>query len=200
MSLDSMLMVLRRPATDLRGAFRVGSRVYGNARPDSDQDFLAVLADRGARKDLAFGDEVNVIVQGGDDFQRALDEHSMVALECWFAPREHRLIEPRPPFSFSLDRRRLEASARERSRSDFDKGKKRFDDEPGPSRKKIYHALRVAAFACQIARHGKLVDFGQASPWLAELETLETWSDVEARFGPLHRALLDELAGLSRRR
>jgi len=200
MSLNTLLKTLKRPATELRGAFRVGSRVYGNARPDSDEDFLAVLADKKARKELAFGDNVNVIVHGPDDFQKALEEHSMLALECHFAPREHRIVEPRPPFSLTLDRRRLEASVRERSTSDFEKGRKRFEDEPGPSRKKIFHALRVLIFARQIAQRGKIVDFGEANPCLVELESLEEVAAVEARFSPQHRALLDELAALCKRK
>jgi predicted nucleotidyltransferase len=175
----------------LRAVFRVGSRVYGTDHPGSDEDFVVVLARQDARQDLLFGPDFNVILHGVDSFQRSLDEPSVLALEAWFAPPPHRLLEPRPPFRCKPDRRRLLAAASERARSDFAKARKTFEDEPEAARKKVFHALRVAMFARQIVRHGKLLRFDEASHLPALLRSFDRWTAIEKHFGPELEALLN---------
>lgn len=200
MDLTDLCGTLRLSPGSLRAAFRVGSRVYGSARPGSDEDFLLVLSRPDARQDLLWGEGCNAIIHGLESFQEALDEHSMMAIEAWFAPPPHRLLEPRPPFRFALRRDRLIAAASERARSDLEKARKRFDDEPGPSRKKVFHAVRVAMFARELLDRGKLTGFDQATPLLTELESLDDWPAIERRFEPLLRGLLAGLAPAKRQR
>lgn len=190
MDLQELCEQARLERTALRAVFRVGSRVYGTATPESDEDFLVVLARRDARQDLLFFPNLNVILHGADSFQRALEEHSIMALEAHFAPAPHRLLEPRPPFSFKLDRKRVMASASERARSDFAKARKTFEAEPDAARKKVFHALRVAMFARQIAQHGKLSRFDEASHLMALLRGIPSWEPVAQFTEPLLQELL----------
>jgi hypothetical protein len=197
-----VLRVLRRQDGEVAAIFRSGSRVYGTASPTSDEDFVAVLARRDARQDLAFAPGANVIVHGLDTFQDALADHSVLALECIFLPPEHRLKDPRPPFAFKLDRGKLAASAGGRSAADFAKAGKRFADEPAPSKKKLFHSLRVPMFALQVARTGRISDYGEANGLWREIAARpdETWEPYQEAYGPLRDRLCRELDTLARKR
>jgi hypothetical protein len=193
-----VLRILRRADGEVFALFRAGSRVYGTASPDSDHDFVAVLAKRDARQDLAWGDNVNVVVHGLDSFRDAIADQSVFALECLFLPPEHRLKDPRPPFAYKLDKPKLAQSAGGRSRADFDKAAKRFSDEPGPSKKKLFHALRVPMFALQIGRSGRIVDYGEANAIWREIaaRTEVEWEPYRAAYQPLFEKLSRDLEAM----
>lgn len=200
--LAGVLRVLRRSEGEVAAVYRTGSRVYGTAAPDSDEDFVAVLARRDARQDLAFASGVNVVVHGLDTFRESIADHSVFVLECLFLPREHRLKDPPAPFAFALDRKKLAASAGGRSASDFAKAGKRFAEEPPASKKKLFHAIRVPMFALQIARAGRIVDYGEASPLWREIAARpdEAWGPYRGAYGPLRERLCRELDAAARKR
>jgi hypothetical protein len=191
----AVLRVLGRADGEVAALFRTGSRVYGTASPASDEDFVAVLARRDARQDIAFGSGWNVVVHGLATFRDAIADHSVFALECLFVAPEHRLKDPRPPFAFTLDRKRLGASAAGRSASDFAKAGKRFAEEPAASKKKLFHALRVPMFALQIARTGRIADYGEANGLWREIAARvdEDWEPYLTAYGPLRERLCREL-------
>ncbi|HEU4409206.1 MAG TPA: hypothetical protein VFS43_28365 [Polyangiaceae bacterium] len=197
-----LLALLRRPAADLRGLVRVGSRVYGTAGPASDEDFFAVLREPDAKHDLLFGPGRNVVVHGARAFERALGEQSVFALECLFAPAEHRLVEFSPPFRYRPDPRALAAAATAKAQADYDKARRRYEDEPGPSKKKLFHGLRVLAFAAQAARHGRIVDFREAEPLYRRVQAFEgpDAASLEGAFGGLYESLAERLREAARRR
>ena len=200
--LDQLLAILRVSMTDVRAACRVGSRVYGTAGPNSDEDFVIILSKPGQKQDLAFADGINIVVHGISTFQTALDDQSVFALECHFAPLEHVMVSPRPAFKYTLDRKKLAISATERSLADWQKGQKKFLDEPDASRKKLFHALRVPAFALQVARTGKLTDFTCANGWHRDIVRgpLDDFSWYADRFARLRQDLCSELTKLEGKR
>jgi hypothetical protein len=198
----AVLRVLGRSDGEVAAVYRTGSRVYGTASPTSDEDFVAVLARRDARQDLAFGPGVNVVVHGLDTFRDAIADHSVFVLECLFLPPEHRLKDPRPPFAVAIDRKKLSASAGGRSASDFAKAGKRFADEPAASKKKLFHALRVPLFALQIARSGRITDYAEASGLWREIAARadDAWEPYLEAYGPLRERLCRELDASARKR
>jgi len=201
-SVDTLTSILRVDAKDVRLACRVGSRVYGTAGPTSDEDFLVVLAKPGQKQDLAFADGINIVVHGIGTFQQALDDQSVFALEGFFAPSEHVLVPAKPPFKYSLDRKKLAISATEKSQADWQKGIKKFLDEPGASRKKLFHSLRVPAFALQIIKTGKLTDFTVANAWFEDIMTgpddnVDWYAE---QFGKVRESLCTELTKLAEKR
>lgn len=200
--LDRLCHILRVPAQEVRAAYRVGSRVYGTAGPTSDEDFVVVLSKPGQKQDLAFAEAVNIVVHGVATFQTALDDQSVFALECHFAPVDQVILNPRPPFKYTLDRKKLSISATERSNADWQKAKKKFPEEPEASRKKAFHALRVPAFALQIAKAGKLTDFTCANAWHAEMSQgpLDDFDWYDKHFGTIRQNLCTELMKLEKKR
>jgi hypothetical protein len=202
MNFGEILRHLGRSDAEIHSVFRCGSRVYGSAGPTSDEDFVVILAQKGAKQDLAFRGGANFVLHGVETFRDAIAAQSVFALECLFLPPEHRLKETRGAFSYKPDRKKLADSAAARSDADFAKARKTFDDEPGPAKKKLFHAIRVPMFARQIATHGRLVDYAEASPIWFELRADEAlaWEALEKRFGPLRDAVCGDLATLGKRR
>ena len=200
MDLAGLLKLLRAPAPEVSAVFRVGSRVYGTASPASDEDFVAVLSRAGARQDLLFAEGINVIVHDRSSFQRALERQSVLVLECFFAPREHRLHETGPVFCWSYDAEKLAAAALTTSDKDFHKAERIFDDEPDAARKKLFHSLRVLLFALEIARTRRLADFTMAAPlWRAiAAHPASDWPALGRRFGPERDRLLADLSRLAK--
>ena len=202
MDITGLLKILGRSPAEAHAVFRCGSRVYGTATAASDEDFVAVLARRDAKQDLVFRDGINVVVHGLDSFREAIAGQSVFALECLFLSPQHRLVDPKPPFSFKLDRARLAASATARSTSDFKKAAKQFEEETLASKKKLFHALRVPMFALQIARSGRITDYGQANHHWTAIRGDESadWEDYQRSYGPVRDDLLAELAALASKR
>jgi hypothetical protein len=193
---------LRREDGEIRYLCRAGSRVYGTAGPGSDEDFTVVLNDKAARQDLLFRGGANFVVHGTGTFQKALSDQSVFALECLFAPPEHRLKDARPPFAWKLDREKLVASATSRSGSDWKKAARTFEDEPKPAKKKLFHAIRVLMFARQIVTKGRISDFAEAAPLWAEIRDRheDGWEPFDRDYGPLRDRLSAELSGSTKRR
>ncbi|MDI1442882.1 hypothetical protein [Polyangium sp. 6x1] len=200
--LSRLLAVLRVSRAEIRAAWRVGSRVYGTAGPASDEDFLVVRSKPEQRQDLAFAEGLNIVIHGVTTFQDALDDQSVFALECYFAQPAHVLVASRPPFRYTCDRKKLASSAIGRSTADWQKAKKRFVEEPGPSRKKAFHAMRVPVFALQVAKTGKISDYTAANHFLAELRKGpdDDFAWYEETLGPAREALCAELTKLAGKR
>ena len=200
--LTRLLAVLRVPRAEIRAAYRVGSRVYGTDGPGSDEDFLVVLGKPGQRQDLAFAPGLNIVIHGVTTWKDALDDQSVFALECHFAAPPHVLVAAHPPFRFTLDRKKLAASAIGKSTADWQKAKKRFEEEPGPSRKKAFHALRVPVFALQVAKTGKIGDYAAANHFLEEIRRGpdDDFAWYEEKLGPAREALCAELTKLAGKR
>jgi len=173
-----ILGILKAKDAEVHSLFRVGSRVYGCATEASDEDFLVVLFK--GKQDLVFRPGINITVHTVESFQAALDRHSIFALECLFSPPETRLKSGRP-FPFKLDRKKLIERATETSASDRRKAEKLFTAEWEPSKKKLYHSIRVLMFARQILDKGRIYDFGEANTvWTAirDNESLD-WADYQ---------------------
>jgi hypothetical protein len=198
---SSILRTLRLPDEAVHGLYRSGSRVYGTARVDSDEDFVAVLAQPNARRDLVLGAGRDVLLHTRQSFAEAIARHSVMALECLFAPPEHRLKEQRPAPVFTLDRRKLFDSAVARSRSDFDKAARRFEEAPAASKKKLFHSLRVPIFALQIAERGRIFDFHAARSLWEQITSRggEEWEPYRLAYGPMHEQLMAKLSLLTKR-
>ena len=146
---------------DIVYAVRVGSQVYGCAGAGSDTDFVAVVTTP-FQNSLLFGHDYNVTLYSPRDFQRALHEQSLYALEALHAPTSHRLIDG-GTWRWTLDSARLRARVKARSEADYAKGLRLMASGPDKARKKIWHSVRCLAFLFQILHRGELDNFGVAN-------------------------------------
>lgn len=192
MTYTDLLQVLRRTDPEIHSAVACGSRVYGTANVDSDEDFLVVLH-APTRSEVVFRPGLNVVLQGFDHFQDALRQQSVFALEAFFLPPAHRLKHGKA--NYTLDRHRLHRAASEKSDADFQKAAKTFALEPNAARKKLFHSLRVPSFARQIARTGAIHDYGETNSLWEEIATdpVSDWAMVHDRYAALREQLCAEI-------
>ncbi len=202
MDYQELLEHIRRTDAEVHSVFRCGSRVYDTAGPASDEDFVVILADPKAKKDLLFRGSANFVIQGVDAFRDAIAEQSVFALESLFLPPEHKLKETRGAFTYKLDRKRLADAAIGRSYADFAKAARTFESEPEAAKKKLFHALRVPMFALQIMERGRIVDHGAASPLWREIRDRDdvTWEPYALAYGPIRDRLCEALRAHGRSR
>lgn len=170
----TLLRLLGRQDRDVHSAFRTGSRTYGTAHEGSDEDFLVVLHAE-VRPDLLFRPNVNVVIQSQAQYQRALHQQSVFALEAWFSKGPLK----RGDATWTPDTQRLALSATEKSASDINKAATLFERDRRGAKKRLFHALRVPMFARQIARTGSLHDYTEAMPlWDELLAHHGVWDDL----------------------
>jgi hypothetical protein len=183
---EEVLAAIRRADEEVLRCVRVGSHVYGTARPGSDRDYAVVLHGDG-RQDLARGRGIDVVVHSARTWGDALDAHNVFALEIGCAPAAHTLKDGRLPTRVRVDPARARDAARERSDADFAKAEARWTIEPDASRKRLFHALRVPAFArCFVQTGG--IDFAAARHWWELAYAADAPSDLstdrDALFAP----------------
>lgn len=191
---DEVLAVLRAADRDVARCVRVGSRVYGTHHPGSDRDYFVVL--RGdAPRDLRRRPGIDVVVHSERDYVEALAAQRVFALEARFAPAEHVLAD-RGAAPWRLDRRRLHAAATERSDSDWAGAERLWAVDPERAARRLFHALRVPAFAAQVAEGGRIADFGEpARTWWEEIRTAPTPEPLFAALGPARDDRLRRILG-----
>ena len=192
-SYQTLLGILKVSDAEVHSLFRVGSRVYGCDTWASDEDFVAVLHE--GKKDLRFRHDINITVTNVAAFQASVDAHSIFALECVFAPSET-VLKAGSPFAFKLDRAKLANKAIATSAKDYTKAVKLFAVELDPSKRKLYHSLRVLLFARQIFECGRIEDFGQANTGWTDIWTNPSTdlADYLAVYGPHRDELLRSMS------
>jgi hypothetical protein len=182
--LDTVVRLLQVDEARVHSVFLTGSRLYGCARSDSDVDLVAVVD--GAARDLVFGKGVDLVVYGVDAFRSALGDQRVHAIACWSTPVSSR-VRSGPAFGYVLDRARLRERAAETVEADWRKAARTFAHDPDGARARAVHGLRVAAFARQIATHGRVVDFAAANDVREAVLTdpADDWAHYEHTYGAL---------------
>lgn len=167
-----------------------GSRVYGSHKKDSDFDYIAVIDDYHQNLDI------NTQIYTTNDFQVALDNHDIPALECYFLP-ENMVIKNNHKFSFTLDKFKLRRSVSTIASNSFVKGKKKLtvagDYDKKLAIKSVFHSLRILDFGIQIASNGKIIDYS-SSNWILDdlismtnnLESNSAWKAIEDKYKKIY--------------
>jgi len=174
---------------------RYGSRVYGSARPDSDEDWIVVDPDQ-QEEVLQRHHEgaADVTSYSLAEFQRMIHAHEVGALECLLLPPEH-ILQQDHQFDWVLDPEALRRSFAAKASHAWVKARKKLavEHELRLAQKSLFHALRILHYGIQIASTGRVTDWGVANPYLAEVEALAPeWSVWDAAFRERNNALRTE--------
>lgn len=172
-----------------------GSRVYGTVRPDSDYDFIVVHDGDRLNSGVQYDFEPNytVHVYHESEWKQRIEAYEIQALECLslMTSTEFTLPEINKPL--------LRASISAKVSNSWVKAKKKItvEDDYLTGIKSLFHCFRIAMFGQQIARHGRVVDFTEATPlWKEEfepmLETRPEWTDLHLTYKPRINALMTE--------
>lgn len=155
------------PKGEFFALYAYGSRVYGNAQPRSDYDYVGIR--EGVDKGSIIQGKINVKLMSPEHFQSLLDEHRMTALECYFLPDRHILKAPERPWHFSLDKRKLHDAVLARVNENWTRAEMRLRrsledrSEAERGKKCIYHSLRLLMFGMQIAELSTISNYGAAN-------------------------------------
>lgn len=164
----------------IKHIYAYGSHVYGSNNKDSDVDYIVIV-------DNMVVSEKQVSVKGIDfniytekKFREKLDNHDIDALECYFlygnSSVNHNIIltsQTELFKDFKIDLSKLRSSISAISSNSWVKAKKKIilehDRNIDIGIKSLYHSLRILEFGCQIAAHGKIVNYGALNVLKSEL-------------------------------
>ncbi|WP_309714294.1 nucleotidyltransferase domain-containing protein [Armatimonas sp.] len=196
MQLDKIISERHWPHTTLFIPF--GSRVYGTARPDSDDDYLVVFPENDGPSGLELAlENTNLQIFTLVEYQTALDAHQIHALEAYFVPNS-----PLSALcSFTLNRATLRQALSQKASHSFVKAKKKIAVEQDylPGWKSLFHSLRILVFGIELARTGALTNFAAANAYWDEIWAAQEtdWETLKTRWQPVHNALSSEFRKLA---
>lgn len=165
----------------IKHIYAYGSHVYGSNDKDSDIDYIVIVDNMiiPERQVSNNGYDFNIYTE--KRFREKLDAHHIDALECYFLygnpSVNHNIIltsQTELFKDFEIDLNKLRASISATSSNSWVKAKKKIilehDRDIDTGIKSLYHSLRILEFGCQIAAHGKIVDYGALNVLKSELK------------------------------
>lgn len=170
-----------------------GSRVYGTSTYDSDWDFIMVANNSVSNQEIRSGD-FNIHIITPDEFSKLLNQHHPGALECYFAPKEFKLME-NLKFDFKLNIATLRHSLSHISSNSWVKAKKKLaQKEYYIGVKSLFHSLRIPMFGIQLAKTGKIYDFSCANKIWTTISTNSDWKwdELDIEFRVLRNQILTD--------
>lgn len=171
--------------SDILNCFQYGSRVYGNSRKDSDYDFIMIVKNKNTDQ---FSDNlINVNFFSPEGHQHRLNEHEISALECHFLAPEF-VWKDTKKYSFKLDLSKLRHALSAKSSNSLVKAKKKLtvelekgveENPEDVGKKSLFHAFRIIDFGIQIAKNGKIENYGSCNDLFKEIiYSYSNWNEL----------------------
>lgn len=149
-----------------RNIYLYGSRVYGTNRVDSDYDIILIgssMLEHEEKEGQVGNSRLNIHIITPDKFQRDLERHDIMNLECYYSPAWVRLQE-KTPFKFVLNKKKLAKNIIAQSFNSWQGGKHKLNDgDIYRGLKSVFHSLKMLMFAIQIMEHDKIIDYTAAN-------------------------------------
>jgi predicted nucleotidyltransferase len=169
--------------------YQYGSSVYGCATDKSDSDYIVVVDSDDA--DLYYSvneDGADFTVYSKPKFIKRLHDMHISVMECVFQTSNDPFLK-----HFIMDKEKLRREISAVSSNSFVKCKKKMrDGEDYIGRKSMFHSLRILMFGIQIAKHGRIVDYGCANDLLPIIMSLSGWEAIKAMCQPIYNELKSE--------
>lgn len=183
--------------TDVLAVYPYGSRVYGTSLPTSDYDFIIITKDTTVDT-IGLSNNIHATIYSLAEYQKQLESHDISCLECMSLPLEKMVKAVVHPQLESINLGKLRESISAKSSNSLVKAKKKltlYDDKQNHyiGVKSMYHALRMIRFAIQIAKHGKIVDYGECNDLYREMMALTpSWDILLEKYKPVHSQWMTE--------
>lgn len=169
---------------DVLALFDYGSVVYGTTSEKSDKDLIAVVKDEATGLNLS-KDKLDVSVYTQSQFNNLVAQHEISALECLFLASKH-IHKNELDVEFILDKVALRNAISAKSSNSWVKAKKKFiveeDFSPYIGKKSAWHAVRMLDFGTQIAKTGKIENYGSMNFLLKEILKCQSWQEIDQNF------------------
>jgi hypothetical protein len=169
--------------------YTYGSLVYHCDTPLSDSDYIVVVESDNDELYYSVNDEnANYTVYSEKKFIERVRMHHISAMECIFQNEHDPYLEF---FKLNLEKLRREISGV--SSNSFVKCKKKLAiGEDYIGKKSMFHSLRILMFGKQIATHGRIINYEEASYLLPIIMEMRTWEEINAYCKPLYNQLKSE--------
>jgi hypothetical protein len=155
--------------------YSYGSRIYGTANEDSDQDFIIVtkgsMLKSGAFKQNAISNQsrsIQGVLYSRSGFQDAINNYDISALEC-LSIEADKVVQSKWPFKIQKwDNREMAKKIIAKASNSWHLADLQAkDDWKHMAKKGIFHALRILSFGLQLKEHQRIVDFEECN-WIWE--------------------------------
>jgi predicted nucleotidyltransferase len=199
---------------DILAVYSYGSRVYGTASKTSDYDYNVVVKELKSEAEQLFVEDhsVTINVYSEPVFIERIAKHRISALECIFLPPD-KIIKETTKYAFVLDRGQLRESVSEKASKAFNQCRKRLMDDQGinpatgqvydrriyEAKKALFHCFRIIDFGMQIAKDGKIYDYGRSNQLWKEImdNPSEDWEVYRAKYKETYNAKMTEFRKLA---
>jgi predicted nucleotidyltransferase len=157
--------------------FPYGSKVYGTATEDSDDDVVIVyktsLLPSGAFKDNAISSsdkKIQGTCYSRSGFIDAINNYQITVLECIFLPEE-KIIQKKMNFKLAkLDKKEMAKKIITTASASWHNAVLSHKDANIEfAKKNIFHALRILTFGLQIKEHSKIIDYSVMNDFKKQL-------------------------------
>lgn len=183
------------------GIYPLGSRVYGSHTEESDYDYIIICSEYFDSQDI------NIHVYTIDQFNLALNNHEIQALECYYLDEQIIKHTYDRQSKITIDKSKLRTSISTISSNSWVKGKKKLiisgDYDPHLAIKSIFHSLRIIDFGIQIATENAITNYGSMNWLLEDLKKLATqyqrdelWNVIETKYKSLYNKKSSEFKAL----
>lgn len=178
--------------------FSYGSQVYGTSHATSDTDCVIVNP---TFPDDVDGTEtpdslINTHLYREDTFQKMLDDHHVVAVECWLNPNSY--VNSSSNLTFTLDPSKLRQSFSATASNSWVKAKKKMDRNLPSTynlyvgQKSAWHALRILMFAADLIKQGD-INYQVANCYYDDIMTMQTFDEISNKYKTLYNQFKSEL-------
>ena len=188
----------------VKNIYVFGSQVYFNnnkrfLNKNSDWDFIMIANNSIPNQEIRSGD-FNIHVLTPDEFNKLLIAHHPTKIECFFAPEEFRLMET-IKFDFKINIPSLRHSFSHTSSNSWVKCHKKLEQgDYYNGVKSMFHSLRIPMFGVQIAKTGKIEDYGCANKiWESIISKKWQWEELDLEFRKLRNKILSDFRSVTRK-
>lgn len=181
------------PKENIVAIVEYGSFVYGTANYQSDHDYTVIVKDKTAPDDQFILSDGDYSVYEETHFQKLLNNQYISGIEAIFTPAHLVLMGSLNQFTYEVKHAKLREEFSKRASNSFVKCKKKLTVETGEERiglKSLYHSLRILDYGIQLAKEGKIVDFGSCNHHYKRIfEIGPDWEALKAEFQPIYNDL-----------
>jgi len=164
--------------------FPYGSRVYGFANENSDEDYIIVIKNAflksGSFRDNAISNEdksIQGVLYSRTGFIDAINNYNMPAMECLSLEKD--IIFNKWKFAvYKWDEKELIKKVIQQSSASWhiatEQSKNGFKDR---AKKGIFHSLRILDFGLQLKENKKIINFQSCNDLYYEINDIENFDD-----------------------
>lgn len=200
-NMDILNILAKRAQFVLNEAINIypyGSRVYGTTSPES--DFDVVVVSNISEPCIQFCDHnIDYTVFNISEFEKRLDEHEIMALECIFLRPELIIVNNQDyTRTFSIDLCKLRCSISKKASNSFVKAKKKFvvekDRDIHIGKKSLFHSLRIPLFGIQLAEYGEIINYSIGNHYWPQIRDCghDDWPYYKEEYQPIFNSLMSD--------